>query len=981
MAFNLEFKITYDELSPSLQDMFKSLQGQITDNRNEITNINMDITDISNEITEINNEINTINNHLTQIDNSITNINENIQNIENDITSIEGDITDLGDQITEINNNITIINDKLEEVDPDTISNLDFLNLAPKIGYYQDDTVEVISKYNMNYDVHGSPAITRNNIDEEVLYTAGNDGSPANNPIQIYMGKRNNDTEDFLFSNTVVDIPYLQGKLTETPYIINVDVNWIVILSRSINNTIPLKGYIVFTNGNSDFIQWTDGIDITNILKDTVNSSLNRPNANNLGVLLTILYFPQYKTIGILFVKNYKSNVEKNYAIRIYDSNTLALKLEVQLDGPFKYMTIPSNRKDISYTKSKFVSSLLDPDSDTVFNLSAWTSIGAPLWFYNQEFLSLELISLRLYYFEDRDKDGIYEYSAYWGGPSVRLAYKIPKSVCQGTSSAGVYCYNQDDNYLELSNEHMNSNFPTFNTIGAKVNYTKSTYDSSRGYIYLLSSEDGLKRKHYYRIKISDCFQTGVANNFKSGVPSLDKVYIPPNQQRSANTADSSQWGKFIKKHFCYNDLHVFYGLSKLGDDAFYVTEWQKIRGFESKNYIEPKPGCYGKIKIERYIEANHNTVKLSDGSAGLYYCSLTSTGVDVSTVEIDKSSSTYQAKYTYLKSFKVQLNDVYRALGFNTANIGSYNHYKQYNPLGDYLLVFIQNLDTTKVDIMSRKLGIALINNNGAITPLLYKDNISNFKNNPIYNINEKGYNSLPTHIQNNGIGVGCFTSKTIYYNNFSWQQTSDSYGDGNAKIVLDNSLTKITSITNTTGSKNNRAYEWKVGLYASIYGGKKYGLTYQMSGWSNNPGWPLYFQKSLFSNEGKEYTEDEWFNKITDNSNVYYIFCQSSQGLICYIPPINIFLGGYYTSIPDSVPVTLSANSANYIYLERGEDRDTINAYSTTSNLYYEGERLFSKICVAKIVTDVEKITDVTYYRINIGYNDYVWNGGGGQ
>lgn len=44
--FNLEYKITYDELSPSLQDMFKSLQNQISDNRNEINNLNLRCDDL-----------------------------------------------------------------------------------------------------------------------------------------------------------------------------------------------------------------------------------------------------------------------------------------------------------------------------------------------------------------------------------------------------------------------------------------------------------------------------------------------------------------------------------------------------------------------------------------------------------------------------------------------------------------------------------------------------------------------------------------------------------------------------------------------------------------------------------------------------------------------------------------------------------------------------------------------------------------------
>ena len=39
MAFNLERKITWKELAPSLQSLFKSLQEQITDNKNDITEL------------------------------------------------------------------------------------------------------------------------------------------------------------------------------------------------------------------------------------------------------------------------------------------------------------------------------------------------------------------------------------------------------------------------------------------------------------------------------------------------------------------------------------------------------------------------------------------------------------------------------------------------------------------------------------------------------------------------------------------------------------------------------------------------------------------------------------------------------------------------------------------------------------------------------------------------------------------------------
>lgn len=37
-----------------------------------------------------------------------------------------------------------------------------------------------------------------------------------------------------------------------------------------------------------------------------------------------------------------------------------------------------------------------------------------------------------------------------------------------------------------------------------------------------------------------------------------------------------------------------------------------------------------------------------------------------------------------------------------------------------------------------------------------------------------------------------------------------------------------------------------------------------------------------------------------------------------------------------------------------------------------------MFSRICVADVNCDASQITDVTYYHINIGYNDYKWETG---
>ena len=67
MAFNLEFKITYDELSPSLQALFKSLQTQITDNRNEITKLDDRVTDCEDRLDKVEDDVGQIQDDIEDI--------------------------------------------------------------------------------------------------------------------------------------------------------------------------------------------------------------------------------------------------------------------------------------------------------------------------------------------------------------------------------------------------------------------------------------------------------------------------------------------------------------------------------------------------------------------------------------------------------------------------------------------------------------------------------------------------------------------------------------------------------------------------------------------------------------------------------------------------------------------------------------------------------------------------------------------------
>lgn len=215
--------------------------------------------------------------------------------------------------------------------------------------------------------------------------------------------------------------------------------------------------------------------------------------------------------------------------------------------------------------------------------------------------------------------------------------------------------------------------------------------------------------------------------------------------------------------------------------------------------------------------------------------------------------------------------------------------------------------------------------------------------------------------------------------------------------------------------------------------YSGPKYGLcglgiateSNYFNTYHNN----IRTQKPMSSNNSnmstnvneKEFTDDEILLGLNtyrnpNNTNIYTVWLQATSGLVCYIPEGPIFLGGYYSVIKKPIPVTLTANlrtkfigstqtldinqdisssrdgmtinpsitktvtvsannyDANYIYLKRDpEDRNNLIAYSYPQRIIFDGSRQFNLILLAKVETDVEKCIKMTYYDVNIGYNDY--------
>ena len=969
MAFNLEFKITYDELSPSLQDMFKSLQGQITDNRNEITNINMDITDITNEITEINKEITTINNHLTQIDNSITNINKNIQNIENNIdqieqniTQIEGDITNLGDQI----------------VDPDTISNLDFLNLAPKIGFYQDDTIEVISKYNCNnspentFNYSCSYAITSDNLGREIVYFGANDGSYEsfhNNQWNLFYAYRNTDTEQFIYNNEPLIPKCFEGEKFNISRVISADNDYLLVtllpdegVTAADGALRNRHGYIIETDYSTEVQNWTNKIDLS--FMDYCFQFASFSTSSYRHCILTKYFKDKGKIFNVNLCK--LSNANDRFGdVEIWDVNSKTKKYSV----PIPIFTDCFQLTD-DYSFSSTQNITVYTDLSKVYPKESWFKHGC-LYLYDQELL-IFCISKNFTIYNKNT------HNTQRNSGMESIVYKCPKSIL--------------DNYtgsITLLNSTTNTNdgvykygttMPHFYDIFNRSSYTWSfgstSYDTAhnRYYWYGQSSRDNIV-VGVFRFLNENQTRDKVSKTIYQGFNPGDSYYLVG----SILPVDTSLWGKGWNTGFSAESTFMMSGISKSSSrNDIVVSQFQKYRTAPSDNselILEPKPGYYTQISAHTNLYRMSYNVT-SPTTARMFRLNPT---------KLDSNEPFQILEYhvvPYSESVSNKTTFVTNIYKNNTPNWNSVIGYSGYNYHNDR--VFYNYFEDLVFSVLQ---ATGTIGDPYRLCPAIKVYSLKT--NSLVHFFSPKELQSMvPDYQYFIDYNTVTYPNDSVTYN-FSgtiWLNNRELllpiYNNNNSRNIsefrslylkFNSSFTSIEDSFTVNSPPNQIGII--IGYNCFQYG--QYGLIGQSGSYAKYMS--IMSQKPILSGYGNKNSDAYTFLKDYNSRNVYYIYCQSAQGLICYIPSTNIFLGGYYTAITNSIAVNLTANADNYIYLERGDDRDTINAYATTEQLYYEGQRLFSKICVAKITTDEANITAVEYYRINIGYNDYIWNGGG--
>lgn len=250
----------------------------------------------------------------------------------------------------------------------------------------------------------------------------------------------------------------------------------------------------------------------------------------------------------------------------------------------------------------------------------------------------------------------------------------------------------------------------------------------------------------------------------------------------------------------------------------------------------------------------------------------------------------------------------------------------------------------------------------------------------------NYSGINNSSNNYSKQGILLTLSTKDFLisdkYHNRImlEFARNSDNYGNHIFELVFNESFSDFTmNNLPKIGHPHNGYYsldsanQWKIGAVSVLYN-KKYGLVQYGDTWEPPNPMDFYFQKQLIQGTGTDYSFDDYYK--SSKYNKYSMYLQSAQGLVCYIPNIPIFLGGYFSVIENPIQVILKANSKNYIYLERDpSNRKNIIATSSTDLTIAEGSKQFSKICVACVTTDDSNPIDVKYYRINTGYNDYTF------
>ena len=810
----------------------------------------------------------------------------------------------------------------------------DFINELPKIGYYQEDTIEVLSKYNMNYQINSSSHhITLENNGQEVLYTTANDGS-LNAVTDMYKATRSGNT-NFTFYNTPIRPKCLKNKSITS--ILYVDNNHMICSGEDFSNT------LIDTKYSSQDNTW-------GIIYDSITSAITKT-----GYTLYNCYITRDgKYIISGFIINTPSNKqETHFAIKIVRLNDLTLLQEILFDNIFKYYRCNDG---MTYSKTiNDITNALDSRADTI-TLSWWVSPGF-LFDEENDIISINMQQTRYYAFYNNT----FSYQEHFG-THFPLCWKVEKSFWTGASKT--------INSLVSKKFYPSNNMKTYyNNL-----YSRYSYDHITKYAYRISK---LRDNKIVQVVCFDLKK--MTQNVSQEYYGDNNTAVIYNSQSLSLSPDSSYWGKKMNKIPFFNNTMFIQGESKAyGDKVIKINKfkWKD----KEKRIIEPMPGQYNVDSTNKMKEAisavfnssNKVTYRQKDNSVTYGYGSYSNNQIISYSMNI-KTDYSYSWKQNNLINWT-----------FNASMMGD-SEYSNIsiltvvpNPIKNEYF-FILRYNNIELNLPhTHKIFFGLLDKNKVFHP--FGISFINKFDSGLKSTNDSMHNNLPTQssISIHHIIYDSINDWYIFGHNWYRQQ---SYATNYSMIKFINNNTDIEM--HSINPKDSVTYDYSTAInnnFKLTYSGPTLGYiaatTYNNNGWVyNNKG--VVTQKKIINddtqNNGVAYSDNDFL--LNQKGYKYTWFLQSAQGLVCYIPNIPIFLGGYFSVLNEVLSVNLQPSTNNYIYLERDLDTNQLKAYSSITKDIEEGSKQFNRILLARVLTNEANPIETEYYRINTGYNDYTF------
>nr|DAT64625.1 MAG TPA: chromosome segregation ATPase [Caudoviricetes sp.] len=919
----------------------------IAKNKTEIDKFNTKVKELTNDVIDLNikSDYNTL---------AIDSVHEQVVTNTTNIATNKDGITDLNKRSDEVDKKVDKIPNLIEEKVKDALDKRTFLNLAPKINFLQEDTLECYSVYFMNNMIKSM--VTSDADNNELVYLIANNGVDTV-PYDMYCGTRSNDTQSFYFSNNPIAPKCFKdgsgNKVSTITDIMTCDNDYIVAQVTFSPGKGETGWYLIKTKYSKDPSMWTEYKSLKNYITNKT---------------VGIKYFAKYDTLVTFSKTDHFSDLKTEHliAMRIYKYSTDALIDTQYLDNPMRLLKCNTSVCSFS-TDSIQDTFALGNASDIGYDLdtpisNAQKGFQIICEYYEEVELLVMILKFANMVYVPIGLVSPSNRSAEVTPSAIKISWKCTTGTMSGDKTPiellqklGDFVYNPKDKES------------TFYTENIQANNLIVSYDTLRGNVYNTYRNMNDYNNNMRRYKAS--IQKELPDNKTWGTynPYIPKEYI--------NTPDACPWGKWFYKYIIAWD-YTFINCSSMlyGDCVIWIKDWTVDPG--DRTTLFPAPGAYYKVDpLPVFTRFGDTSCKMNDKSARYFHSEIKDGNIVVEEYIKEETTTDFKVTTTEIKKIPVNLANIKneaKSTGISNPKINTDEDVTVfYNAIADnFVFVFVDETNDSASYQYSNFMFMGIMDNTGNVIRIHAGASINKYSD---------SWKSMCQKIQtSNNEYIARVRTMTFISDSkacFNFYYHSKDY----ANRDYSNQYVEFSNGFDGMSMRDGAKFEEKIYTQAMpagtglVYSGPKLGLTFE--GDRQDHSYQSFLTQLDMPNiYGNKYTDE---NMVIDGQyNRYKIQLKSSTGLVMYLPSTAIFLGGYYSQTNNPIPIKLIPNAKNFIYVDRDPDTRELKVIALKEKLYAEGERTFSRILIAEADTDTDSVTNILYYRINNGYNDYVWH-----